>query len=142
MRRWAATAAHGELWRKFGSYPYGETKSGTGADAPERTARRMLQKIQSNLLLTVKNSDGSDMDFSKATNILFGIRQQPSLYLEFPGVWVNGQLLVQIPFEDAMKLAVTATKVQLFWTDENGQKHATAASAISVEELIREAGYD
>lgn len=58
------------------------------------------------------------------------------------GVWVNGQLLVQIPFEDAMKLAVTATKVQLFWTDENGQKHATAASAISVEELIREAGYD
>ena len=99
----------------------------------------MLQKIQSNLLLTVKNSDGSDVDFSKATNILFGIRQQPSLYLEFPGVWVNGQLLVQIP---AMKLAVTATKVQLFWTDENGQKHATAASAISVEELIREAGYD
>lgn len=44
----------------------------------------MLQKIQSNLLLTVKNSDGSDVDFSKATNILFGIRQQPSLYLEFP----------------------------------------------------------
>lgn len=112
------------------------------ADRPERMVRRMLQKIQSNLLLTVKNSDGSDVDFSKATNILFGLRQQPSLYLEFPGVWVNGQLLVQIPFGDAMKLAVTATKVQLFWTDENGRKHATAASAISVEELIREAGYD
>lgn len=57
----------------------------------------MLQKIQSNLLLTVKNSDGSDVDFSKATNILFGLRQRPSLYLEYPGVWVDGQLLVAIP---------------------------------------------
>lgn len=102
----------------------------------------MLQKIQSNLLLTVKNSDGSDVDFSKATNILFGLRQRPSLYLEYPGVWVDGQLLVAIPFEDAMKLAVTTTKVQLFWTSADGRKHSTAVSTISVEELIREAGYD
>lgn len=102
----------------------------------------MLQKIQSNLLLTVKDSDGGDVDFSKATNILFGIRQRPSLYLEYPGVLVDGQLLVAIPFEDAMKLAVTTTKVQLFWTSADGRKHATAVSTISVEELIREAGYD
>ena len=36
MRRWAATAAHGASWRKCGSCPFGEAKSGTGADAPER----------------------------------------------------------------------------------------------------------
>ena len=102
----------------------------------------MLQKIESTLLLTVKNTDGTLVDFSKASNILFSLRQQYGTYLELPGLWAEGKLLVKVPYEDAMKLTTSSTKAQLYWTDEYNHKHATTAREISVEELIREAGYD
>lgn len=102
----------------------------------------MLQRIESNLLLTVKNLDGTPVDFSKASNILFSIRQQHGVYLEFPALLVEGKLLVKVPYEDAMKLTTSPTKAQLYWTDEYDRKHATTACDIPVEELIREAGYD
>lgn len=102
----------------------------------------MLQRIESLLSLTVKNSDGTLVDFSKASSILFSIRQQHGIYLEFPGLLVEGKLLVKVPYEDAMKLTTSPTKAQLYWTDEYNHKHATTACEIPVDELIREAGYD
>lgn len=102
----------------------------------------MLQRIKSNLLLTVKNSDGTLVDFSKASNILFSLKQQHGIYLEFPALLVEEKLLVTVPYEDAMKLTTSPTKAQLYWTDEYNHKRATTVCNISVEELIREVGYD
>lgn len=102
----------------------------------------MLQRIESNLLLTVKDSNGTPVDFSKASNILFSLRQQHGIYLEFPAILVEEKLLVKVPYEDAMKLTTSSAKAQLYWTDEYNHKHATTTCDISVDELIREVGYD
>lgn len=65
----------------------------------------MLQKIESKLVLSVrKGRNGELVDFSNARNLLFCIKQQYGVYMEFPAQYTNGKLLVTIPYEEAMKL--------------------------------------
>lgn len=103
----------------------------------------MLQRIESYISISVKERGlGNRVDLSKATNILFGLRQQYGVYLEFPGRYEDGKVIVKIPYEDAMRLTTSPTKGQLYWTDENGNKKATVPAPVHVDELLREAGYD
>ena len=103
----------------------------------------MLQKIESYLSISVKErGTGKEIDLSKAKNILFGIRQQYGTYLEFPGRYENGKVVVKVPYEDAMLLTTSPTRGQLYWTDENDNKKATVSAPVHVDELLREAGYD
>lgn len=103
----------------------------------------MLQRIESSLVLSVTNGQGGEkLDLSKATNLLFSIKQQYGVYLEFPVTHIDGKLLVKIPYESAMKLTTSPAKGQLYWTDEYGNKKATLSAPLCVEELLREAGYE
>lgn len=103
----------------------------------------MLQRIESKLVLSVrKGRNGELVDFSNARNFLFCVKQQYGVYMEFSAQYVNGKLLVIIPYKDAMKLTTSPTKGQLCWTDEYGNKKATLATPLCVGELLREAGYE
>lgn len=103
----------------------------------------MLQRIESKLVLSVQQGrNGELVDFSNARNFLFCVKQQYGVYMEFPAQYVNGKLLVIIPYRDAMKLTTSPTKGQLCWTDEYGNKKATLAEPLCVGELLREAGYE
>ena len=103
----------------------------------------MLQRIESKLVLSVrKGRNGELIDFSNARNILFCVKQQYGVYMEFPAKYTDGKLLVTIPYEEAMKLTTSPTKGQLCWTDEDGNRKASLATPLCVEELLREAGYE
>lgn len=103
----------------------------------------MLQRIESKLVLSVRQGrNGELVDFSNARNLLFCVKQQYGVYMEFSAQYVNGKLLVIIPYKDAMKLTTSPTKGQLCWTDEYGNKKATLATPLCVGELLREAGYE
>lgn len=103
----------------------------------------MLQRIESKLVLSVRQGrNGELVDFSNARNFLFCVKQQYGVYMEFSAQYVNGKLLVIIPYKDAMKLTTSPTKGQLCWTDEYGNKKATLATPLCVGELLREAGYE
>lgn len=106
----------------------------------------MIQKIENILTLSVKelSSTGSskDVDFTGATHILFAIKQEFGQYIELEAVFVEGKLVVKLPYEKAMLLTTSLSKVQLMWTDESGNKRATKPKTVPVEILLREAGYD
>ena len=103
----------------------------------------MLQRIESKLVLSVRQGrNGELVDFSNARNFLFCVKQQYGVYMEFSAQYVNGKLLVIIPYKDAMKLTTSPTNGQLCWTDEYGNKKATLATPLCVGELLREAGYE
>lgn len=103
----------------------------------------MLQRIESKLVLSVRQGrNGELVDFSNARNFLFCVKQQYGVYMEFPAQYVNGKLLVIIPYKDAMRLTTSPTKGQLCWTDEYGNKKASLAASLCVGELLREVGYE
>ena len=103
----------------------------------------MLQRIESKLVLSVRQGrNGELVDFSNARNFLFCVKQQYGVYLELPAQYVNGKLLVTIPYKDAMKLTTSPTKGQLCWTDEYGNRKASLVTSLCVGELLREAGYE
>lgn len=103
----------------------------------------MLQRIESKLVLSVrKGRNGELIDFSNARHLLFCVKQEYGVYMEFPAQYTDGKLLVTIPYKDAMKLTTSPTKGQLCWTDEYGNKKASLATPLCVEELLRETGYE
>lgn len=106
----------------------------------------MIQKIENILTLSVKESSPTglkkDVDLTKATNILFAIKQEFGQYIELEASLVDGKLTVKLPYDKAMLLTTSPSKVQLMWTDESGNKRATKPKAVPVEALLREAGYD
>lgn len=106
----------------------------------------MIQKIQNRLVLTVKSrlptGKLEDFDMTGATNILFAIKQEFGQYIELEVTFVDGKLVVKLPYDKAMLLTTAPSKVQLMWTDESGNKRATKPKTVPVEALLREAGYD
>ena len=68
----------------------------------------MLQRIESKLVLSVrKGRNGELIDFSNARNLLFCVKQEYGVYMEFPAQYTDGKLLVTIPYKDAMKLTTS-----------------------------------
>lgn len=105
----------------------------------------MIQKIENTLSITVNSVSSKGIqaiDLSEATNIIFAIRQCSGQYIELQASLVEDHVIVKIPFDKAMLLTTTPTKVQLMWTDKDGNKYATKIKEVNVEHLLKESGYD
>lgn len=106
----------------------------------------MIQKIQNRLVLTVKNrlptGKLEDLDMTGATNIILSIKQKFGQYIELKAAFAEGRIIATLPYDEAMKLTLSPTEVQLMWVDKGGNPRATKAKPIPVDKLLREAGYD
>lgn len=97
----------------------------------------MRQRMKNYLEVTA-----NDVDLTTSINIEFYVRQGAFFRQYTPKVTASDKMIVEIPFDDAMKLASGEVRVQFALTDENGTPRATKPKAIPVEELLKEAGYD
>lgn len=83
-----------------------------------------------------------DVDLTTVSKIEFYIKQ-PGFFAQYtPEVLSANEMLVEIPFEDAMKLRPGQTKLQFAFTDENGVPRATEIEHREAGDLLKEAGYD
>ena len=83
-----------------------------------------------------------DVDLTKATNIEFYVRQGDLFSQYTPVVVSPSQMTVDIPFEDAMKLTDEDVKLQMAFTDGDGNPRASEIVTRPVRDLLKEDGYD
>lgn len=106
----------------------------------------MIQKIENTFSISVKErsptGQTSPVNLTGATHILFAIKQRFGQYIELEAEFQEDTLIAKLPYEKAMTLTDSPTEVQLMWTDVNGNKCATKPKLITVDKLLREAGYD
>lgn len=97
----------------------------------------MRHRIENSLQITCE-----DVDLTTISNIEFYVRQ-PGFFREYrPEVVSAKEMLVHIPFEDAMELRPSDAMLQFAYTDSNGVPRATEIEEIPVSALLKEAGYD
>lgn len=97
----------------------------------------MRTRIKNALLITCE-----DVDLTTVSDIEFYIRQL-GLFLQYTPVVVSAnELLVEIPFEDAMRLRKGEVRLQFAFTDASGTPRATDVVNHEVADLLKEAGYD
>lgn len=83
-----------------------------------------------------------DVDLTTVSNIEFYVKQ-PGFFRQYtPEVISAGEMLVVIPFEDAMKLRPEEVKLQFAFTDANGIPGRSEKVTRKADELLKEAGYD
>ena len=97
----------------------------------------MRKRIENALQITCE-----DVDLTKVSQIEFYIRQG-KVFLEYAPVVVSEhEMLVEVPFADAMRLTDARVQLQFAFTDENGVPQATEIETRPVGDLLKEAGYD
>jgi hypothetical protein len=96
----------------------------------------MHEKIENSLTITCE-----DADLTKLSNIEFYVRQLNFFGCYTPTVVSPNEMLVVIPFEDAMKMVNGKAKLQFAFTDENGTPDASEVLEVQVGDLLKEAGY-
>ena len=98
----------------------------------------MQQRIKNKLHLTVEGAD-----LTGATKLELYVKQGIRTFFQYePEILSSAELLVTIPYEDAMRLMCSACQLQLAFTDANGNPQATEPKEVSVGVLLKEMGYD
>lgn len=96
----------------------------------------MRQRIENELSVTVEG-----VDLTTVRDLVFWVRQS-SVFLEYvPEIADSGTMLVHIPKEDAMKLRSSDVEMQLAFTDGEGRPMASDIVRMSVDRLLKGAGY-
>lgn len=96
----------------------------------------MRQRIENYLSVTV---DG--VDLTTVHDHVFWLKQS-SVFLEYvPEIVDSSNMLVYIPKEDAMKLRNSDVEMQLAFTTQEGRAFASDIVRMSVDRLLKEAGY-
>ena len=96
----------------------------------------MRQRIENYLSVTV---DG--VDLTTVHDYVFWLKQS-SVFLEYvPEVVDSSNMLVYIPKEDAMKLRNSDVEMQFAFTTKEGRAFASDIVRMSVDRLLKEAGY-
>ena len=96
----------------------------------------MRQRIENYLSVTV---DG--VDLTTVHDPVFCVKQS-SVFLEYvPEIADSGTMLVHIPKEDAMRLRNSDVEMQFAFTTQDGRPLASDIVRMSVERLLKEAGY-
>lgn len=96
----------------------------------------MRQRIENYLSVTVEG-----VDLTTVTDPVFWVKQS-SVFLEYaPDIADSGTMLVHIPKEDAVKLREGTVDVQFAFTTQDGRALASDIAKVSVERLLKEAGY-
>lgn len=97
----------------------------------------MRQRMENQVVLTC-----TGLDLSRLTNIEVYLNQDTLFRQYTPKVRSTTEMVVTIPFEDAMRLKKQPVRLQFAFTDENGNRDASNVVRVPVEELLKEAGYD
>lgn len=98
----------------------------------------MRQKIENNLHIDVEGAD-----LTGVTKPEFYVKQGMRVFFQYvPEILSSTELLVTIPYEDAMRLTGTTCALQLAFTDADGNPRATEPAEVSVGVLLKEMGYD
>lgn len=96
----------------------------------------MRQRIENYLSVTV---DG--VDLTTVHDPVFWVKQS-IVFLEYvPQIADSSTMLVHIPKEDAMRLSASEVETQLAFTTQDGRPMASDIVRMSVERLLKEAGY-
>lgn len=96
----------------------------------------MRQRIENYLSVTV---DG--VDLTTVHDPVFWVKQS-YVFLEYvPEVADSSTMLVHIPQEDAMRLSASNVEMQFAFTTQDGRPMASDIVRMSVERLLKEAGY-
>lgn len=96
----------------------------------------MRQRMENELSVTVEG-----VDLTTVRDLVFWVRQE-KVFLEYvPEVAGSGTMLVHIPKEDAMKLWNSDAEMQFAFTAQDGRPLASDIVRMSVERLLKEAGY-
>ena len=98
----------------------------------------MQQRIENRLHLTV---EGADLTGAKKPELY--VKQGMRTFFQYePEILSGSELLVTVPYEDAMQLSRTTCMLQLAFTDAEGNPVATEPEEVSVGALLKEMGYD
>lgn len=97
----------------------------------------MREKIENQLKITC-----SALDLTTISNIEFYVRQPRFFGCYIPSVVSAHEMVVKIPFEDAKKLQEGEVKLQFAFTHPTGKPDATKVVKKTVDELLKEVGYD
>lgn len=78
-----------------------------------------------------------------ATNLEFYIRQRNGVFFSYtPRIIDNSHIEVEIPYDDAMSLKLGEARIQLVFTNSNGNPIATDDLLVYVDDLLKDDGYD
>lgn len=96
----------------------------------------MRQRIENYLSVIVEG-----VDLNTVKDPVFWVKQF-SVFLEYvPEIADGGTMLVHIPKEDAMRLCPGTAEIQFAFTAQDGRALASDIAKVSVERLLKEAGY-
>lgn len=96
----------------------------------------MRKRIKNSLQITCEG-----VDLTTVSNIEFYLRQDRLFFQYSPEVISPSEMLVEVPFEDAMKLISGQVQMQFAFTDAEGNPQATEIETAAVGDLLKEAGY-
>ena len=97
----------------------------------------MREKIQNRLKISV---DG--IDLTKLRDIEFYVKQTGFFGCYATEVISSTEMLVIVPYKDAMKLRKGNVDLQFAFVNEYGDPDASNVNTVPVEQLLKEAGYD
>lgn len=97
----------------------------------------MIQKMRNTLCVYIYG-----IDLTKCSNFQFYLLQNNMQFSYVASARTSNTLIVEIPYEDAMKLVPGCAQAQVCLTDGAGNPRATNLMQLRIEELINKDGYD
>ena len=97
----------------------------------------MTEKIENLIKVTC-----DEVDLTTITNIEFYVSQITFFETYEPIVVSPSEMVVKIPFEDAMRLTDGDVSLQFAFTDADGNHRASDIVKTNVSRLLKEDGYD
>ena len=97
----------------------------------------MIQKMRNTLCVYIYG-----IDLTKCSNVQLDLLQNNMQFSYVASASTSNKLIVEIPYEDAMKLVPGCAQAQVCLTDGAGNPRATNLMQLRIEELINKDGYD
>lgn len=97
----------------------------------------MRKRIRNDLLITCE-----DIDLQTVSHIEFYVKQLAFFGKYTPEVLSAHEMVVRIPFEDAMRLRSGDVELQFAFADQDGVPMASEIERRKVSDFLKEAGYD
>ena len=97
----------------------------------------MRKKIRNTLKITC-----NDLDLKTLGNLEFYVKQPDFFGCYTPAVLGAHEMVVTIPFDDAKRLRSGKVELQFAFVYENGTPDASDIVETTVEDLLKERGYD
>lgn len=97
----------------------------------------MIQKMRNTLCVYIYG-----IDLTKCSNFQFYLLQNNMQFSYVASASTSNKLIVEVPYEDAMKLVPGCAQAQVCLTDGAGNPRATNLMQLRIEELINKDGYD